>query len=430
LFERGYRQRLEADLIKWVADGVISGDVAQSIRKARFGEEAVSRLPGIFAMLGALMLAASVSAFVAANWQEIPRLVRLVGILALIAACFPIALQLGRRGIPWGADAAVTFATLCFGAGVALVGQMYHLPSDWPAGAMLVAIGAVIAAALTGKSGPLVVGFAAMTAWSFGRFDDAHWREIHWSFLLLFVPGLLLALGRENRLVAHTAVLALSVWLATLLLPHSRPSTVFILVDGGLAFSVAYIATGLLALDRDWPAAIRAPLPWGAWTFGIMLCCEIGLVLEGSTLSVHGIDTHVYPAYGAALVSLAALAVLARERAKGALMISAACVIGLLIPLLFLSAVGGMLVSIAVLVSAVMLIAGGLLAGLRTFVVVGYAVFGVSILILLWRTVGTLLGQSLFFLVAGVVLLGLALGARRLASWTRRDAQLPSGGTA
>ena len=173
MFERGYRQRLEADLVKWVADGVISGDAAHSIRKARFGEEATSRLPAIFAMLGALMLAASVSAFVAANWQEIPRLVRLVGILTLIAACFPIALLLGRRAIPWGADAAVTFATLCFGAGVALVGQMYHLPGDWPAGAMLVAIGAVIAAALTGKSGPLVIAFAAMTAWSFGRFDDA-----------------------------------------------------------------------------------------------------------------------------------------------------------------------------------------------------------------------------------------------------------------
>jgi len=122
--------------------------------------------------------------------------------------------------------------------------------------------------------------------------------------------------------------------------------------------------------------------------------------------------------------------VLARERAKGALVIIAACVIGLLIPLLFLSTAGGMLVSIAVLVSAVMLIAGGLLTGLRTFVVVGYAVFGVSILILLWRTVGTLLGQSLFFLVAGVVLLGLALGARRLVGWTRRGNQLPSGGTA
>ena len=61
MFERGYRQQLEADLVKWVAAGVISGDAAQSIRKARFSDEAKSRLPGIFAMLGALMLAASVS---------------------------------------------------------------------------------------------------------------------------------------------------------------------------------------------------------------------------------------------------------------------------------------------------------------------------------------------------------------------------------
>jgi hypothetical protein len=169
VFERGYRRHLEADLVKWVSAGVISDDAAQAIRKVRFSDEATSRLPGIFAMLGALMLAASVSAFVAANWQEIPRLVRLAGILAIIAGCFFPALLLQRRGHPAAADATVTFATLCFGAGIALVGQMYHLPGDWPAGAMLVAIGALVAAGLTGKSGPLVVAFVAMASWSWGR---------------------------------------------------------------------------------------------------------------------------------------------------------------------------------------------------------------------------------------------------------------------
>ena len=430
MFERGYRQRLEADLVKWVADGVISGDAAHSIRKARFGEEAGSRLPAIFAMLGALMLAASVSAFVAANWQEIPRLVRLVGILTLIAVCFPIALQLGRRAIPWGADAAVTFGTLCFGAGVALVGQMYHLPGDWPAGAMLVAFGALIAAALTGKSGPLVIAFAAITAWSFGRFDGGQWREIHWPFLLLFVPAFALALGRENRLVAHTAALALGVWLTTFLSAHASDRYGIRVVDGGLAFSAAYMAIGLLALDRDWPAEFRAMLPWGAWTFGVLLCLETVLVLENSVLS-HSIDASIGLAYGAAVIALAALAALARDR--GRLVVIAACAVALTIPLML---AGGseissrMLVPVAVLVSAVALIAAGLLVGLRSFVIVGYAVFGVSILILLWRTIGTLLGQSLFFLVAGVVLLGLALGARRLAGWARRGDQQPSGGAA
>ena len=146
----------------------------------------------------------------------------------------------------------------------------------------------MIAAALTGKSGPLVIAFAAMTAWSFGRFDDAEWREIHWPFFLLFVPAFALALGRENRLVAHAAVLALSFWLAAVMwAPADR------LIHGGIAFSVAYMAIGLLALDRDWPAEFRALLPWGGWAFGVLLCFEIELVLEKSDVFAHAIDAHV-----------------------------------------------------------------------------------------------------------------------------------------
>ena len=113
----------------------------------------------------------------------------------------------------------------------------------------------------------------------------------------------------------------------------------------------------------------------------------------------------------------------------------AACAVGLTIPLMFVGltetdVLRRALVSIAVFVSAVALIAGGLLLGLRTFVVVGYAVFGVSVLILLWQTIGTLLSQSLFFLVAGVALLVLAAGAHKLANWSRPGTDTPSGSPA
>jgi uncharacterized membrane protein len=47
-------------------------------------------------------------------------------------------------------------------------------------------------------------------------------------------------------------------------------------------------------------------------------------------------------------------------------------------------------------------------------VLAGSVLFGVAILILLWQTIGTLLDQSLFFLVAGAALLAVASGARRL----------------
>ena len=435
MFERGYRRHLEADLVKWVAAGVISDGAAQAIRKARFSDEAASRLPGIFAMLGALMLAASVSAFVAANWQEIPRMVRLVGILAIIVGCFFPALLLQRRGHPAAADATITFATLCFGAGIALVGQMYHLPGDWPAGAMLVATGALVTASFTGKSGPLILAFVAMASWSWGRFDGWQFREVHWSFLLLYVPGLLLALGRDNRLLPHAAILALSVWLAALLMPQGGAKNFFGLVDGGIAISAAYIAIGLLALERSWPAVARTSLWWGTRIFGLLLCVEIGLALEKARWVINAIAPQVYLAYGAAVVALVALAVLARERDRGRLVIIAACAVGLAIPLMFSGVVGTdvlrrVLVSVAVFASAVALIAGGLLVGITTFIAAGYTVFGLSILILLWQTIGSLLSQSLFFLVIGVALLVLAAGAHRLANWRRADIETSSGSPA
>jgi hypothetical protein len=312
---------------------------------------------------------------------------------------------------------------------------MYHLPADWPAGAMLIAIGGLVAAAFTGKNGPLAIALVAMTSWSCGRFDAWQWREIHWSFLLLFVPGFLLVLGRENRLLAHAAILALSVWLATLLVSEAGNEDFYNLVDGGLAFSAAYIAIGLLALHRGWPAVTQALLPWGCWIFGILLCFEIFFVLETSIVIAHAVGSYLYPAYAVALVSLAALAALGPERDKGKFVIIAACAAGLTIPVMLSGFAGTdlpirVLVPMAVLVSALTLIAGGLLAGLGTLIAVGYAVFGASILILLWLTIGSLLNQSLFFLVAGVALVGLAAGARTLANRSRRDISQPSGSSA
>jgi uncharacterized membrane protein len=166
-----------------------------------------------------------------------------------------------------------------------------------------------------------------------------------------------------------------------------------------------------------------------------LLCLEIFFVLEKPLVFEHALVPYLYPAHGAALVSLAALAMLGPEGDKGKFVIIAACIAGLTIPLM-LSGVAGtgfpvrVLVPIAVLASALALITGGLLAGLGSLIAVGYAVFGASILILLWRTIGTLLNQSLFFLIAGVALVGLAGGARALANRSRRGLKQSSGSAA
>ena len=55
---------------------------------------------------------------------------------------------------------------IVFGAGIALVGQMYHLGGDFAGGMLLWAMGALATAALTGSRGALAVALVAATIWS------------------------------------------------------------------------------------------------------------------------------------------------------------------------------------------------------------------------------------------------------------------------
>ncbi|WP_374450193.1 hypothetical protein, partial [Stella sp.] len=75
------------------------------------------------------------------------------------------------------------------------------------------------------------------------------------------------------------------------------------------------------------------------------------------------------------------------------------------------------------LASSVGLIGAGLFAASRTVTAAGYTAFGGLVLWLMYRTVGTLLDQSLFFLVAGIVLLLFGWGARRLVAATAPEAR-------
>lgn len=412
-----YRKRLEADLTRWVADGLVSAQSAATIRQS-LGRDSGLRLPGLLGMLGGLLIASSVAAFVAANWEEMPRLMKLGMILAGIVVALGIGAKLEARGSQLGADAATTCGTLIFAAGVALVGQMYHLPADWPGGALLVALGALATAFLLRSSGALIVAFVALTAWSCGRWAENEGAVVHLPFLIGYLPALWLALGRRARLVHHVAVLSFAVWLG--LLPGDWLSGRFDfgLIAYALAISVAYVALGAFALDRGGPVLLTACLPWGLIGLILALDVELFRILDDGSTQAGTAIWPVYPAYALALASLGALVAFARER-RFAAILALALLLALIVPLIFWS--GGVVrlpgkVAVAglILAIAVALIVAGAAGGLRRVTVAGTGLFGLAILVLLWKTVGTLLDQSLFFLVAGAALLLLAGGARRL----------------
>ena len=76
MFDKAYRQRLEADLAQWEADGVIAPAAAGAIRNALPPLSPGINIAVIIAIVGGLLISAAFLAFVAAHWTEIARLSR------------------------------------------------------------------------------------------------------------------------------------------------------------------------------------------------------------------------------------------------------------------------------------------------------------------------------------------------------------------
>lgn len=411
-----YRKRLEADLTRWVGEGLVSVQSATTIRQS-LAREGGFRLPALLGLFGGLLIASSVAAFVAANWEETPRLVKLGMILIGLAVSLGVAARLEQQGSSLGAEAGATCGVLIFAAGIALVGQMYHLPADWPAGALLIALGALVVALLLGSDGALAVAFVAIVAWTMGRWEEAQGAP-QFGFFALYLPALWLALPRPGRLVQECAVLALAVWFV--LLPGDWASRGFDygLLAYGLAMSALFVTFGAAALDRGWPALLTRCLPWGLFGLSLCLCVELIRILDANEARAGAASWLNYVSYALALPALAAFTAFARDR-RFAWPLAAALLMALLVPPVFwtggvVSLIGKIVVASLILLIAIALVVAGASGGVRRLTLAGSGLFGLSILILLWQTIGTLLDQSLFFLAAGAALLGMASGARKL----------------
>jgi uncharacterized membrane protein len=417
MFARSYRKRLEQDLIAWTGAGLIAPEQAQAIRRASAAQIGGTKITAALGMMGALLLASSVIAFVAANWHGVPRLVKLAGILIAIVVALGFAVRFVRHGSPRASDAASTAATLIFGAGVALVGQMYHLPADWPAGALLVGLGALFVAALMRSDGALLVAFIAAGAWLYGVFQESG-GSLTPFYPLFWLAATALAAGRTQRAVHHAAVLGLILWLALALNDWWIGRQMAAHIAYGLGLSIVFISLGALAVDRAGPRIMTALLPWGLLGYVCALSLQLFRILERVGLQSGSANL---PTVIAGLLACAALAAFWRFAAdrRSAALLAGSLAAGAAITLTFWSGVGVTMAGRAfaaalILLSATLMVAAGASSGVRRILLAGVAAFGISVFVLLHRTVGTLLDQSLFFFVGGVALIAVAMGARRL----------------
>jgi uncharacterized membrane protein len=210
-----YRARLERDLDRWIADGLVPVASRAAILSEAHEPRRLDAAAAL-ALVGAMLLGAAIIAFVAANWDGMPRALRFGLVLLAFLTSVGAAAEAARRGRSQATNALLALAALIFAAALGLTGQIFEIMGDpqatlWTAGVvagLLALAGRSSAAAVTALA-LIAAGDIARTDWNPGG------GLMSVPLLVLVAPlGVVAAWRWRSTPLAHVAALG---WIVGLL---------------------------------------------------------------------------------------------------------------------------------------------------------------------------------------------------------------------
>ena len=179
--DRSFSGQLSRESEAWVAEGLVSADQAEAIRRryADVGEERRGSATTALAVIGAIAVGLGVIGFIAANWEGMSHAVRLVLLTAAVGGSYAAAFHLRERtgSRPRVGEALYLLGVILFGASLFLVGQMYNVQAHDPLALLLWAGGATATALVVRSRAVATTAVLIFTAWigfEFGlALDDA-----------------------------------------------------------------------------------------------------------------------------------------------------------------------------------------------------------------------------------------------------------------
>lgn len=406
MLDRNYQRRLQADLKRWEHDGVVTPAVGAAIRSALPPLPPGISIPVIVGITGGLLIAGAFLAFVAAHWTEITRVARFGMIATGVVGANVIGAWFARAGRAVEADLCASVGAVIFGAGIALVGQMYHLGEDFAGGMLLWAVGALAAAALTGSRGALAVALVAAIVWSGSRSYQCYCAP-HLPFLVLWFAAASLALTWNSRWAVHLVVLALQPWWIAVALQQLsiNLSPTFSLIAG----ATLMLGGGLALAVVRWPRlrVVGEVLSvYGAFLLAGVVVLQTGTALREIPVAAN------YPLWAiccAAAGAIIVVAAAALTRRTATALAVAAILLTMAAGLLTSPHIGGpWLIFTAELCAMLCLVVSGMMDASRSRIVAGWIGIAGIIGFITWAAKGALLQRSFFLFTAGAIAVAIA----------------------
>lgn len=326
-----HHQWLARQIPQWVDKGIVSDSQADTLRELYPLGDAVNLGRLLLTGIGAAMIGLGVVLLFAYNWAEMGKISKLAVIFSSLIAAHALAMLMRARHVVYS-ESLFALGTMLMGAGIFLVGQIYHMDSHYPNAFLLWAVGAVALAWALPSLTQAFIAIILIISWHL--FEVLDFRFANHAAFLLVLTGIFPLVWR-----LHSPLLARFVSVG-LFLTLGFSSSV---IHGDLTVTILMLtATALTGLGRvlgsseqDMLRDIAAEMAKPAWLVlvVIMYLMTFGeLVPELVLREVDGVIAGSYVFIPLALSQIFFFWLLYRRRLTGMTIVLELAILLLLLP--------------------------------------------------------------------------------------------------
>jgi uncharacterized membrane protein/uncharacterized membrane-anchored protein len=207
---KGFRDWLVNESSAWNSEGLIEKNQRERIL-ARYPETPAETGALAFALrtLGVLLFGAAILLVISHNWAEFGRSGQLTTVFVALAVIQGVGLWCFHAGHPRGAIIGHLLGCIMYGAGIALIGQIYHLDAHAPDAMLAWCVFTIPFAVLLDATVLHLCTIGLAGSWMLMEADGGWWwrqHELHhgvrWVFGLLLLPSALAAYRRARPALA------------------------------------------------------------------------------------------------------------------------------------------------------------------------------------------------------------------------------------
>lgn len=380
-------------------------------------------LSAILALMGTIMLGLAAISYVAANFWAIPRPALLTLIISVMWLAYVGGAYLIHQSKEGFGQAAVLLGAILFGTNIMLIAQMYHISAHYPNGVMAWALGALLVAILIPSRGALGLAYGLALIWtSLESFDFG--VTFHWPFLWFWAAAFTLSHILNWRAGFHIGFLSLVYWLA---INASELADVYAWTDFDIVilFTLFWLliwVKGCFASSLGYPFG-QALARYGIFFFLITFYIMHVAIMGDTSLAIDA-KTPVY-----IMTGLIAIFVLLNAMRKSYGILDVIAHIGIFGALFAFPSAAGVdsfvtqwAYSAIYIAITIWLLALGARYN-ETFIInCALIAFGFELMYIYFEAFDSLLNQSMFFAIGGVLLVGLGFALETIRRRFRQDA--------